>query len=102
MCLLKGAKLTLRHSIPQKQLFCSQPEKQELTKNSKDRNSCHIYEGNFVNKFRKCAGTSISSPAFFVYVITLTINRQGNVKHEERLIYLFETIHCWVTYFTVM
>lgn len=34
----------------------------------------------------------VSSSAFFVYVIALTINRQGNVKPEERLIYLFKTI----------
>lgn len=91
-----------RHPIPQNQLFSGQAGRQELTKKSKGRNLCHIYDGDFVNKCRKDAGTSVSSSASFVYVITLTIKRQGNVKPEERLIYLVKTIHYWVAHFTVV
>lgn len=60
---------------------------------AKGRNSCYTYDGNIANKCRKDAVNFGSSSAFFVYVITLIINRQCNLKPKERLIFLFKTIH---------
>lgn len=89
----KGAKPTLQALHSPKPALLRPGWKARTDQKGKGRNSCHIYDGNFVNKSRKDAGTSVSSSAFFVYVIALTINRQGNVKPEKRLIYLFKTIH---------
>ena len=69
---------------------------------ARSRNSCYTHDRNIANKYRKDAVNFVISPAFFVYVITLIINRQCNLKPKERLIYLFKTIHYEVAYLTAV